>query len=247
MTRLAALPARLAPAVLAVAMVAGCGGARGRPHSAGDMSGYTARLDGGGYAILPPRYDPSRRYPVLVLLPASNGTAEAMRRDYPEPGQLIVILAAGTGDPSDYATNRRWGETIARYERQLRADVTQLIGSGRADPERVFLAGFSMGGDLAWALALRNPALVRGAVIMGSRMSYRGDAAAHAELARRRARFAIVMGEREDRTRAAGARAGASLLNSLGIAHDYREVDNLAHLRPPAEVFSGALRFVLGE
>ena len=197
-----------------------------------------------GTVILPDDFNAGRRYPVVVMLPASNGTSEAMRRTYPDVGKVIVLLASGTGTTADYATNAAWSATIHRYESQLQRDVGALIESGRADRERVVLAGFSMGGDLAWALTLRNPGLVSGAVIMGSRMSYRSSAQDHDAL-RRDHRFAILMGEEEDRSRAAGARAGKDFLEDLGVPVRYREVDHLGHLRAPPEDFLRALDYVL--
>src|SRR5262249_36594596 len=130
---------------------------------------------------LPSGYDSSRNYPVVVMLPASNGTAEAMLREYAPPGDVVVVVSAGLGSTDDYRTNEIWARTIERYERQLKADL-DLLAAGHVDTSRVVLAGFSMGGDLAWALAVRNAARVRGAVVMGSRMSYRGPPGAPREL-----------------------------------------------------------------
>lgn len=230
-------------------LAAACGG--GRPVSAPVAPvtpGTAVRPLPSGTLVLPRGYDArgGRRYPVVVMLPASNGTAEAMWRAY-APADVIVVLSAGLGSPDDYRTNEEWARTIARYERQLREDLAVLARSGSADTARVVLAGFSMGGDLAWALALRNPTLVAGAVVMGSRMSYRAQQGDLATLALRNARFFVIMGGMEDRTRLAGAQAALRLLESWGLAHGYREVPGLPHLRPPEEVFREALAFVIGD
>lgn len=197
-----------------------------------------------GTVYLPDDYDARHKYPVVVMLPASNGTAEAMHRSYPDVGDAIVLVASGTGTTADYATNAAWSATIHRYETQLRHDVNALVQAGRADADRVVLAGFSMGGDLAWALAVRNPELIHGSVIMGSRMSYRASAREHDAL-RRHHRFAILMGSEEDRTRMAGAQAGKDFLESLDVPVRFREVRDLGHLRAPPGDFQNALEFVL--
>ena len=197
-----------------------------------------------GIVYLPDDYDARHKYPVVVMLPASNGTADAMHRSYPDVGDAIVLVASGTGTTADYATNAAWSETIRRYETQLRHDVNALIQAGRADADRVVLAGFSMGGDLAWALAVRNPELIHGSVIMGSRMSYRATAREHDAL-RRHHRFAILMGTEEDRGRMAGARAGKDFLESLDVPVRFREVHDIGHLRMPPDDFKDALEFVL--
>ena len=218
-------------------LVTACGGARRGPERTGPMTT--------GTLLLPDGFDAARRYPLVVMLPASNGTAEAMRRSYPDVGEVIVLLAAGTGTPDDYATNDAWARTIVRYESQLVADVGALAAWGYTDPSRIVLAGFSMGGDLAWALALRNPELVHGAVVMGSRMSYRGSAGDHATMRERGNRFYLIMGGQEDRTRMAGAQAARRFLETLGVGHYWREVPDLTHLRAPPDVFADALAYLL--
>ena len=157
-----------------------------------------------GRVVLPVGYDSTRSYPVVVMLPASNGTADAMLREYSPPGDVVVVLSAGLGTTDDYRTNEIWARTIERYERQLRADL-DLLAVSHVDTSRVVLAGFSMGGDLAWALAVRNAARVKGAVVMGSRMSYRGPPGAPRDLRERGIRIAVVMGGDEDPH---GGRAG---------------------------------------
>jgi len=237
---------RIAPRVVAplLLLAAACaGGHRAAGPVAPAGAGVTPLPS--GTLVLPRGYDPARRYPVVVMLPASNGTSEAMWRAY-APAGVIIVLSAGVGSMDDYRTNEAWARTIARYERQLREDLAVLFRSGRADTTRVVLAGFSMGGDLSWALALRNPTLVSGAVVMGSRMSYRGQPGDLATLALRNARFFVIMGGMEDRTRLAGAQSATRLLATWGLAHEYREVPGLAHLRAPGDVFREGLDFVLG-
>src|SRR5206468_3994072 len=115
-------------------------------------------------------------------------------------GDVVVVLAAGLGSTDDYRTSEIWARTIERYERQLRADL-DLLAATHVDTSRVVLAGFSMGGDLAWALAVRNAARVKGAVVMGSRMSYRGPPGDVRDISAHGLRIAVLMGGEEDRTR----------------------------------------------
>jgi len=229
---------RVAAVLLGVSLYS-CGSVRIAPPSAPVPAAVTAAS-----VVLPIGYDSSRSYPVIVMLPASNGTSDAVLRAYPNTDEWVVVLSAGLGSTEDYRTNEIWEQTIERYERQLRADLDVLAAS-HVDTSRVYLAGFSMGGDLAWALSVRNASRVKGAVVMGSRMSYRGPPGNVNDLVARGLRISVVMGHDEDGTRMAGARAGVRLLESLRVPHTFTEVPNLAHLRPPAEVFRQALAFVL--
>src|SRR5262249_50928847 len=115
------------------------------------------RSSSAGTVVYPPGFDDHRPYPVVVMLPASNGPSAQMLRYYIPPNYAIVVLSAGIGTPDDYATGAAWSRTIQRYERQLLSDLDALAEQGNVDTGHVVLAGFSMGGDLAWALALRNP------------------------------------------------------------------------------------------
>lgn len=225
-----------AAAACLVSLAAGCGTGRvepGRPAT-----------PAAGRVLLPRGYDDSRRYPVVVLLPASNGRADQLLHYYQAPRDAIVVLAAGVGRPDDYRTGERWTRTIERYERELRADLEALEHERPVDDDHVVLVGFSMGGDLAWALALRNPSLVSGAVVMASRASYRGRQSDLRTLADHGARFYFTMGEDEERSRIAGNEAARHLLDSEGVEHRYRRVPG-GHVRAPADVFAEALDYVL--
>lgn len=221
-----------------------------------------------GTIVLPPRYDPARAYPVVVLLPFTNGNAELLLYEYSgdqrsaerlligratplgptgaPQREFIVILTAGTGSPFDYATGDDWWRTILRYEARVRRDVAALAAAHRIDTTRVVLAGFSLGGDLAWALAVRDPARIRGAVVMGSRASYRARPADHQALARRGARFFFTIGAAEDPARLAGARVADQFLTGLHVAHELREIPGGQHSAAPFPLFLEALDFVLG-
>src|SRR5690242_17752695 len=65
-----------------------------------------------GRIVLPIGYDSSRGYPVLVMLPASNGLSDAMLRSYPNTDEWVVVLSAGLGSTDDYRTNAIWEQTI---------------------------------------------------------------------------------------------------------------------------------------
>ena len=184
--------------------------------------------------------------PVVVFLPYTTGTASELIANYlgDTPDGFASILLAGRGSAHDYSTGPNWAATIARYERQLFADLARFAARG-LDTTRVVLAGFSLGGDLAWALALRNPSRITGAVVMGSRASYRARAADHQALAANGRRFFLSLGAGEQPARTAGAQAAAALLAQLGVEHRMIE-SGAGHAPAAAPAFSEGLRFVLG-
>lgn len=183
------------------------------------------------------REAPERQLAALLpyLFPDAGSVAGGSR-------DFIVVLASGRGSPDDYRTAAAWSATITRYEREVRGDLRALAAQRRVDATRFVVAGFSLGGDLAWALTLRNPGLLRGAIVMASRATYRPASADLPTL--RDARFFLTMGSDDDPTRRRLARAAADLLDRSGIEHRFIVIPGVAHEPAPLATFAAALDFV---
>jgi pimeloyl-ACP methyl ester carboxylesterase len=153
---------------------------------------------------------------------------------------ILVLSAAGS---ADYRTADAWTKTITRFETAVLSDIATLGKKYRVDASRVVVAGFSVAADIAWALALRNPAKLRGAIIMSSRASYRLGGG-YGALAKG-SRFYLTIGGAEDSSRVAGARAAAALLKTAKVPSLYCETRQKNHRVAPPEVFAEALDFVL--
>ena len=225
--------------------------------------------------ILPPGYDTGKSYPVVFFLPASGATSAALLENYlwdidggaalsepPEaqlaalvkslfptgahPGRdFILVLTAGQGSSKDYSTSDAWAKTLDRYEKAITADLSSLGKTRKIDPSRTVVAGFSLGADIAWALALRNPTKLHGAIVMSSRASYRAPLSANANLVKARPRFYLTIGSAEDATRVAGARAAAQFLKVIGVSNLFCELPGANHASAPPEVFAEALDYLL--
>lgn len=113
--------------------------------------------------ILPPEYHATRRYPALVALHSGDGpestalwwAEEAARRGY-------VVIAPEyniQGQPKDY-----------RYTPDEHAAVEIALRDARRrfsiDSNRVFLAGTTLGGTMAWDVGLAHPDLFAGVVVL---------------------------------------------------------------------------------
>ncbi len=227
-----------------------------------------------GTVVLPPGYDPTLAYPVVEILPATGSTAGTLLqiylsrvglgRLYAEPPErqlaalrpylfpgvgtagrgCIFILVHGRGSAEDYRTAQAWARTIARYEWQVLADLRAVAATRRVDTTRMALAGFSLGGDLAWAITLRNPRFLHGAIVMASRASYRPEPAAVNVLVARGDRFFLTMGDEDDRTRQRLARAAAQALDRWGVTNRFVVIPGAGHEPAPPETFAQALEFV---
>lgn len=228
-----------------------------------------------GDVVLPPGYDPAHAYPVLEVLPATGSTAGALLQIYlvhlglgrlanrppaeqlaalapylfPDSGRdrpgVILVLARGRGSAEDYRSAGSWARTITRYERQVLADLRAVATAYRVDTARQIVTGFSLGGDLSWAIALRNPRVIHGAVVMASRATYRPDDRGASAVMSSRVRLFLTMGDEDQGTRQRLARAAARTLEAWGVPSQFRLLHGVGHAPAPPEIFARALAFVL--
>ncbi len=216
-----------------------------------DWPDHVTQQSNQGSEILVPEAASKRPRPILVLLPFTGGSAtDLLDRWYREalPAHArargyIVVLPDSAGSYEDYSTGAAWAATLKRYTEQIASDVAEAVGKYQGDATRVALAGYSMGGDLAWALIQRDRERYSGAVIMGSRASYREKGALE-RLAQRQARLFFFMGEQEDEVRMAGSRAAQAAAHKAEVAvHTGGSAGE--HVTAPPSVFAEAIDYVL--
>lgn len=218
-----------------------------------EWPGYTTveSADGSSF-LVPEKSVQAGKRPILVLLPFTGGAAfDLLDRWYTESLSqharlrgMIVVLPSAVGSMDDYATGAAWSATMKRYTEGVAADVAEAIRSHDGDPARVALAGYSMGGDLAWALIQRDRERYSGAVIMGSRATYREKGALE-RLSQRRFRMFYFMGESESEARVSGANAAKDAARRAGISLRVASAPG-AHVTAPPVIFADAVDYVLG-
>jgi pimeloyl-ACP methyl ester carboxylesterase len=133
--------------------------------------------DGGDVAywvLLPPAYNPYRRYPVIVTLHGAGETAERQVAWWSAPPGFqasrhgyIVVAPEYVDDPK-----KGYRFDVPAHNAVLFSliDVRQRFS---VDSDRVFLTGHSMGGHAAWDIGLAHPDLFAGVIpICGSPQFY---------------------------------------------------------------------------
>ena len=193
------------------------------------------RESNGTVVILPGSYNPENTYPALVLLPWTGGRSVAIFDGYlaahyeaRTTNPFIVILPNVSSSSAAYSRSGAWNATIGRYENLVRNDLNNLTAKYSIDESRIALAGPSLGGDLSWALSLRNPDLFRGAIVIGSQSGYR-DAARMSQLAANDSRFFMIIGQQDIRRRVSGMRNAVQQLANYGVDHRFEVVPNTNH------------------
>lgn len=202
-------------------------------------------LDRRAEVVLPLRYNRTTEYPVFVVLPPTgleaSRVAQYLGLDPQRQEDFILIFPAGrpTRDQylPDFLTFVEW------YEERVLAELDSVLENYSADPDRIYLGGYSLGGDLSWALSVRNPDLFAGAVIAGSRTSHPVEPAALETLRSRGFRGSFLIGDREDPARYDGINRSRTAFVETGIEHQYREYSG-AHVIPPAEIFQEEIAYV---
>lgn len=202
--------------------------------------------------VLVPK-DARKGAPVMILLPFTGGRARrlynwrytAVLQELAQQYGLIVVIPEDRVGQDSYDTPAAWSALLTHYTDKLAKDADEVVQKYGADPKRIYLAGFSMGGDLAWALPQRDPAHYAGAIVMGSRTSYR-DRKGIAALAGKKFRYYMFMGEGEYGPRIDGMNAGRKELDKAGIAYESGGAGvNEDHRPAPPEVFWRAAHYVM--
>ncbi len=132
----------------------------------------TEHSDTSYWVQLPPEYDPTRRYPAIVTLQSANTTPEhqidwwagsydeqtGRRRGQASRHGYIVIAPQWTKEfQSTY-------EYSAREHAAVLFTLRDACKRFSVDTDRVFLSGYSMGGDAAWDIGLAHPDLWAGVI-----------------------------------------------------------------------------------
>ena len=145
--------------------------------------------------LLPPNYEENKKYPIIVFLPGIGNTSEEFFKTYLfKYGSLRSSIEESFSDflKQNFSKEELLknsfillipnykGSLVGGFNKQLKtvenmvmSDLNSLASKYSIDKEHIIITGFSLGGDLSFAIGLRNPKTFCGAIIMSSRCSYR--------------------------------------------------------------------------
>lgn len=229
----------------------------------------------GTIVVFPEGYQKDKSYPALYLLPYTGGTAEnllamwagwqkepptdkvdrLLKTLYPVAGErqkkeFFVFIPPEVGVVDGDGSWDGFQITIDRWEKKIKKNLSEVIPDHGVDGKKVVVAGFSLGGDLSWALSLRNPDLFAGAIVMGSHLSYGWNLNWKTDpninrLEKNGFRFVLTMGENEDDFRVEGFDEGKAALDKTKIRYLYRVVPGKAHAAASTDILKDALDYIL--
>jgi len=223
------------------------------------------------FVILPPGFQNRRseKYPVLVALPYTGGSGADFIRSYlyntwpyndkgsfewgkafqyfinthfqEDKNRFIILVPPGIGSTRDHDWSG-FMACIERYEKRVTDNLVWLKKNYNADISRVVLSGYSLGGDLSWALALKYPERYYGAILMGTRIGYRNKKS-YDTLKKTGFRFYIGMGEFELEHRKKGNSLGRKILDQYKIPYIYKTIPAGGHTTLKHSEFIDALYY----
>jgi predicted esterase len=185
------------------------------------------------------------RLPLLVVLPStgmSAGDVYDELQSHVGLANYVVVIPQGAPSRSDYESS--FSRFLDGFDARLRLDLQRAQATYPVDADRVYLIGFSLGGDLAWGLLSRRGAAFRGAYIMASRCSATMTTSNLAAARARGARIAFAVGDHDDPGRAAGLRAAARRVDAAGVATHTFEFAGGHQLPTDPGAIDAAFRFL---
>lgn len=119
------------------------------------VGAQTVKTAQGSTVVLPPASGGSR--PAVILLPFTGGTAQRLYEwryaealpAFAREANLIIVIPPTRTATDDYSTAAAWSATLQHYTDSLAADTDEIVRKHGADPRRIVLAGYSMGGTSA--------------------------------------------------------------------------------------------------
>lgn len=156
---------------------------------------------------------------------------------------FIAMIPHEAGSTKDHSWEG-FEACIHRYENRILKDLEELGAQYSFDKDRVVLIGFSLGGDLSWAISQRYPEKFKGAIVMGSRCGY-AEKGMLARQAKSNFKSYIGIGEFEKEVRLKGSKYAQTLLNKEGVANKLQIIKGEEHSPVTFDQLKEAFNFVL--
>ncbi len=122
------------------------------------------------YLYTPDQVNPSQKYPLAIFLHGCCGEDDhaTLRNAVDPPARMWHHFGANSQNEPTYImapkTTRGWSQKFP----DIRKVIDDLIRTGKVDPQRIYMTGFSMGGAGTWEFLEQYPGLIAAAIPMGS-------------------------------------------------------------------------------
>jgi len=196
---------------------------------------------------LPQHFDETRKAPLIVALHHYHGnmkeTTERWKAAASEIG-AILLTPQGTRDMG--GGQFHWGRNLNKIEDNIMDAIDDVMDEHKIDRKRIVLGGFSQGGWVTWALALRNPGLFAGIIPVAGRFSPESESVFKDEDLGKMKVF-IMVGENDRDSLIKANRTAARRLRKIGAKTKLNVYEGIGHGFPEHSTreLVKALRFIL--
>jgi phospholipase/carboxylesterase len=189
---------------------------------------------------VPEGYTPSKAWPLLVALHGYGSGADPFHDLWQEATTDAGFVLATPQGTKPTSTGFGWA-WAAGWEQVIQRSIDGLRGIVRVDPRRVYLAGFSQGGRLAYTFAARHPRAFCGIAMLGTPFE-RPDLPTGDEL-HSLAKLRVFIGHGSLEPNVRMARSEADALRKIGCCVQFAEYPGVGHGLP--EPMSAELERIL--
>lgn len=139
--------------------------------------------------VLPVRYEPNYRYPLVIWLHADGYNENQISQVMPHISTQNYLGVGVRGSRSIDSAGHRFDWSLSKAAVARAADsIWQAIDTASerysVHPDRIFLAGYAEGGSMAQRIALQHPTAFAGCLSLGGRFPRGGGALSNLAAAR---------------------------------------------------------------
>lgn len=176
----------------------------------------------------------SRKLPVVFVFPAMQGEAMTLTQEMVGEEAIIVRFS----EPK--TTFPTFAASILKAESQIENELSKLQKQYTIDTTKLICCGFSLGGDVSFAVALRRVIPITHTLVLGSRCTYRVRSLKPSVATER---FVFLIGEKDERVK--HHNEAISFVRNHGCRVNCFVVPDIAHSVPSKEFTSTAFDSLL--
>lgn len=188
--------------------------------------------------------DQHKKLPLMIFFPFTTSDAAYFYenvKDRQPFESYVAVIPQGVTEREHYLPD--FMAFIKWYEKRILTDIETAKSRFNIDPDRIYMQGYSLGGDLGWAFMIRHKEIFRGALMIGTRCSYPATQEELAWLKKNKRRFFFMIGDEDNKDRKKGMKYSYGVTDKAGLLSKYLEFPG-GHSYPADETYGEAIRWV---
>lgn len=124
----------------------------------GGQRGSADKKVGFRYEVTTPKgLNKSKAAPLVVALHGFGSSAAEEKDTWREAAASVGAILLTPQGTNQRGSSYNWGDNLDEIEENIMSAIDDVMDKQKIDKKRIVIAGFSQGGQIAYALALRNP------------------------------------------------------------------------------------------